>query len=73
MLTRKNRCRVWRVGLFVILSGAVTVNAVQTPAQSGPTFRSTTRLIVEAVSVVGQGWPSDGGADGEGLHGHGRR
>src|SRR4029453_1417792 len=54
MLTRKNGCRVWRVGLFVILSGAVTVNAVQTPAQSGPTFRSTTRLIVEAVSVVGK-------------------
>ncbi len=61
MLTRKNRCRVWRVGLFVILSGAVTVNAVQTPAQSGPTFRSTTRLIVEAVSVVGKdGRPVEG-------------
>src|SRR4029453_5200053 len=54
MLTRKNGCRVWRVGLFVILSGVVTVNAVQTPAQSGPTFRSTTRLIVEAVGVVGK-------------------
>jgi VWFA-related protein len=61
MLTRKNGCRVWRVGLFVILSGAVTVNAVQTPAQSGPTFRSTTRLIVEAVSVVGKdGRPVEG-------------
>jgi VWFA-related protein len=61
MLTHKNRCRVWRVGLFVIVSGAVTVNALQTPAQSGPTFRSTTRLIVEAVSVVGKdGRPVEG-------------
>jgi VWFA-related protein len=61
MLARENRCRVWRVGLFVILSGAVTVNAVQIPAQSGPTFRSTTRLIVEAVSVVGKdGRPVEG-------------
>jgi VWFA-related protein len=49
------------VGLFVIVSGAVTVNALQTPAQSGPTFRSTTRLIVEAVSVVGKdGRPVEG-------------
>jgi VWFA-related protein len=39
----------------------VTVNALQTPAQSGPTFRSTTRLIVEAVSVVGKdGRPVEG-------------
>jgi VWFA-related protein len=61
MLTHKNRCRAWRVGLFVIVSGAVTVNALQTPAQSGPTFRSTTRLIVEAVSVVGKdGRPVEG-------------
>jgi VWFA-related protein len=61
MLTRKNGCRVWRVGLSVILSGAVTVNAAQTPAQSRPTFRSTTRLIVEAVSVVGKdGRPVEG-------------
>jgi VWFA-related protein len=61
MLTRKNGCRVWRVGLSVILSGTVTVNAAQTPAQSRPTFRSTTRLIVEAVSVVGKdGRPVEG-------------
>ncbi len=61
MLTPENRCLMWRVGLLVILSGAVTVNAVQSPAQSGPTFRSTTRLIVEAVSVVGKdGRPVEG-------------
>jgi VWFA-related protein len=61
MLTPENRCLMWRVGLLVILSGAVTVSAVQSPAQSGPTFRSTTRLIVEAVSVVGKdGRPVEG-------------
>jgi VWFA-related protein len=52
MLASMNSCVVWRVGLLVMSSAAVTVNAMQSPVQSGPTFRSTTRLIVEAVSVV---------------------
>jgi VWFA-related protein len=54
MLASRNRCDVWRVGLLVMLSAAVTVSAMQSPVQSGPTFRSTTRLTVEAVSVVGK-------------------